>query len=191
MLAATRERCGGLAQVSVRQGDVVALEFDDGVFDAVTCTQVLLYVADVPGAVQEMARVLRPGGRIAIVETDWRGVVMHSSHPGLTRRIFSAWDASVASPNLPVRLGKMLSESGFEAVETRPIPLLNTDYDLPGFSLGMLDWVRHNAEKKGAISEAESTLWRDDLDSLGEQGKYFFCVNRFLFCGAKVRNGKA
>ena len=45
-------------------------------FDAVVCTQVLLYVPHVQTALEEMHRVLKPGGRIVVIETDWRGLVL-------------------------------------------------------------------------------------------------------------------
>ncbi len=45
-----------------------ALPFPDGSFDRVTFGYLLRYVADVPAALLELTRVLRPGGRIGMVE---------------------------------------------------------------------------------------------------------------------------
>lgn len=44
------------------------LPFEDGTFDVVTCQTVLIHVADVPAALREMKRVLRPGGLVAVAE---------------------------------------------------------------------------------------------------------------------------
>jgi demethylmenaquinone methyltransferase/2-methoxy-6-polyprenyl-1,4-benzoquinol methylase len=49
-------------------GDALALPFADGVFDAVTISFGLRNVTDVPGALAEMARVTRPGGRLVVCE---------------------------------------------------------------------------------------------------------------------------
>jgi Methylase involved in ubiquinone/menaquinone biosynthesis len=46
--------------------DVCDMPVDDASFDAVLCTEVLEHVADPVAAVREMARVLRPGGKIII-----------------------------------------------------------------------------------------------------------------------------
>lgn len=62
-------------------GSVEELPFDDATFDVVTCQTVLIHVADVPRALREMTRVLRPGGLVAVAEpnnlaesvTFWRG----------------------------------------------------------------------------------------------------------------------
>lgn len=64
MLAAARGllRERGARNVTFVAGDVVALPFPDAVFDAVTCRIAPHHFADVPGAVREVRRVLRPGG---------------------------------------------------------------------------------------------------------------------------------
>src|SRR5262249_12792045 len=49
-------------------GDALALPFADATFDAVTISFGLRNVADVPLALQEMARVVRPGGRLVVCE---------------------------------------------------------------------------------------------------------------------------
>ena len=48
------------------EGDAANLPFESGRFDAVLCRSALFFFPDVPGAVVEMARVLRPGGVLAI-----------------------------------------------------------------------------------------------------------------------------
>jgi demethylmenaquinone methyltransferase / 2-methoxy-6-polyprenyl-1,4-benzoquinol methylase len=58
------------------QGDVLALPFPNGCFDAVTVGFGVRNVADLAAALRELRRVLRPGGRLAILEiTQPRGVL--------------------------------------------------------------------------------------------------------------------
>ncbi len=185
MVAAATSRCATFAQVVVSSGDVCELGLPDESVDAVTCTQVLLYVADVPRALAEMTRVLKPGGRVAVLETDWRGVVMNASDPSLTTRIFRAWDDTVSSPNLPVKLGPLMRTAGLDTPRVIPIPLLNDTYDEAFFSVSALGWMSGNAVKRGAISRAEEEEWLADMASLGAEGSYFFCVNRFLFVAGR------
>jgi ubiquinone/menaquinone biosynthesis C-methylase UbiE len=56
----------GAAGVGWRQAEATRLPFKDGWFDGVHTHLVLHLVGDVPAAVAEMARVLQPGGRLAI-----------------------------------------------------------------------------------------------------------------------------
>jgi demethylmenaquinone methyltransferase/2-methoxy-6-polyprenyl-1,4-benzoquinol methylase len=65
------------------EGDLLALPFDEGSFDAATVGFGVRNVADLEAALAELHRVLRPGGRLAILEiTQPRGVL---------RPFFSLW----------------------------------------------------------------------------------------------------
>jgi SAM-dependent methyltransferase len=55
--------------VDARVGDVQSLSFDDGSFDCVLAAWVLFHVGDLDRALSELARVLRPGGRLVAVTT--------------------------------------------------------------------------------------------------------------------------
>ena len=181
MIRHASNRCESLRNTEFSEANAEDLPFPKESFDAACCTQVLLYVNDVAQVLSGIRRVLKPAGRIIIVETDWRGVVLNSDYDSITRKIFSAWDAAVPSPNLPVRLGPLLVDNGFCNVDLEPIPILNTEYTPSQFSHGMLNWITRNALKKGVITKEQSQKWLDDLDEKGKSGNYFFCVNRFLF----------
>lgn len=70
--AARRQRNGALlhgsAAAALVRGRAERLPFPDGTFDHVTFTYLLRYVDDPPATLRELARVLRPGGRLAALE---------------------------------------------------------------------------------------------------------------------------
>jgi SAM-dependent methyltransferase len=66
MVAVARQR---LASADVREGDLESLPFNDASFDAVAAVNSVFYAADMGGAMRELARVARPGGRVVI--TAW------------------------------------------------------------------------------------------------------------------------
>ena len=185
MISHAKQRCEGLQQAEFYEGDAAQLPAEDQAFDAVSCTQVLLYVKDVSKVLTEMRRILKPGGRLVIVETDWRGVVLNSPDDALTKNIFSAWDSAVPSPNLPVHLGPLLKKHGFSNIQIEAVPILNTEYSPSNFSHGMLDWITKNAEKQGVLNKDQRKAFLADLVERERFGSYFFCVNRFLF-SAKI-----
>jgi demethylmenaquinone methyltransferase/2-methoxy-6-polyprenyl-1,4-benzoquinol methylase len=71
MLAAGRARVehAGLGdRIELRESRAEDLPFPDGEFDAVSFTYLLRYVDDVPATLRELARVVRPGGTLAMLE---------------------------------------------------------------------------------------------------------------------------
>jgi ubiquinone/menaquinone biosynthesis C-methylase UbiE len=69
MLAIARERAAAIGRdADLRQGDAQALDFPDSSFDTVLCALGLCAIPDDRRAVTEMARVLRPGGRLLLVD---------------------------------------------------------------------------------------------------------------------------
>lgn len=69
MLDVARQRAAELGRdVDLREGDAHHLPFDDAAFDTVVCTFSLCNIPDLRRAVAEMRRVLRPGGRLVLVD---------------------------------------------------------------------------------------------------------------------------
>jgi len=66
MLAVARERVD--ERIELHAGRAESLPFADEEFDALTFTYLLRYVADVPATLRELARVVRPGGVVAMQE---------------------------------------------------------------------------------------------------------------------------
>jgi demethylmenaquinone methyltransferase / 2-methoxy-6-polyprenyl-1,4-benzoquinol methylase len=67
MLSRARPLVGSVYE-EVVQGEAERLPFEDGEFDALTFTYLLRYVDDPAVTMRELARVVRPGGRIAMLE---------------------------------------------------------------------------------------------------------------------------
>jgi SAM-dependent methyltransferase len=59
------------AEADVKQGDALALPFADGEFDRVVAAEVLEHIPDDEAAIAELARVLRPGGTMAVTVPRW------------------------------------------------------------------------------------------------------------------------
>jgi ArsR family transcriptional regulator len=68
MLAAARRRLGGLENVEVRSGEIDALPVEAGSLDAALLFLVLHYLPEPARALAEVARVLKPGGRLLVVD---------------------------------------------------------------------------------------------------------------------------
>jgi SAM-dependent methyltransferase len=73
----------GRSNVEYAIADAHALPFDDGTFDVVHAHQVLQHLADPVAALAEMRRVARPGGLVAVRDSDYRAFAWYPQPPGL------------------------------------------------------------------------------------------------------------
>lgn len=111
MLKAARKRVAGLANVELRQGELLALPIEDGACDGALMTLVLGYLPDPAPALAESFRVLAPGGRLVAID------VMRHDREEFARQMGHA--------NLgfePEALAGLLTSAGFEEIAVRPLP---------------------------------------------------------------------
>jgi demethylmenaquinone methyltransferase / 2-methoxy-6-polyprenyl-1,4-benzoquinol methylase len=173
MLAAARARfagrsaAGGSASaVELIEGQAEALPFADGSFDALTFTYLLRYVEDPPATLRELARVVRPGGRIASLEfgvppwlparAAWR-LYTAVGLPTLGRVVSPEWAAvgRFLGPSIvgfydrhPVeRIVEYWRQAGFEDVGVRRMSLGG----------GIVMWARRSPVRSATDGDAGAT----------------------------------
>jgi arsenite methyltransferase len=186
MLAIARRRATALNaadRVSFMNGDAVSLPYPDEEFDAAVTTQVYEYLDDVPAALAEASRVLRPSGRLLVLDTDWDSIVWHSTDPERMRRVLAAWDEHLVDPYLPRTLTRLLHEAGFVVTRRAVVPLLNAGYDENMFSAGLIGFITAFVPGRHGLTEADAQAWADDLVELKDD--YFFSLNRYVFVASK------
>ncbi|HUP85674.1 MAG TPA: GNAT family N-acetyltransferase [Acidimicrobiales bacterium] len=71
VIAEAEAACGAQEGVRFAVGDVYALDFEEGSFDVVHAHQLLQHLGDPVAALREMRRVLRPGGTLAVRDSDY------------------------------------------------------------------------------------------------------------------------
>jgi arsenite methyltransferase len=177
MLAIASRRVG--ETVELAEGNALSLPADDSSFDAAVSTQVYEYVADIAGALAEVRRVLRPGGRLLVLDTDWDSIVWRSGDDERMAHVLRAWDEHLAHPHLPRVLPELLPAAGFTLRQTAVVPVLNVGYERETYSAGVLGMIAEFVSGRQGITPEEARAWAEDLRSLGED--YFFSLNRYLF----------
>ena len=185
MLSVARRRkpAAGSAPVEFGPGQATGLPFPDGTFNVVASTQVYEYVHDVPAALTEAHRVLRPGGRLLVLDTDWDTIAWRSSDADRMRTILAAWDEHLADPYLPRRLTSLLTQAGFTVTHRSAIPLFNAGYDPRTYSAGLIGFIEAFVPGRAGVTAADANAWAEDLTGLGAD--YFFSLNRYLFLAVK------
>jgi ubiquinone/menaquinone biosynthesis C-methylase UbiE len=185
MVDLARNHCAQLPWVTFGEADATRLPLPDNSFDAAISTQVLEYVADVDAALAELYRVLRPAGRVVIVDTDWDSIVWHSPDRSRMQRVLAAWEEHAADPYLPRTLSNRLAGAGFDVQLQEVVPILNPSFDQNTYSNRLIDLIASFVSGRSNISGDEARIWADELRDLCGDGQYFFSLNRYLFLAVK------
>jgi SAM-dependent methyltransferase len=117
MLAAARRaaEAAGMHNVEFRDGLLEALPVDDGWADVIISNGVLNLVPDKAAALSEMARVLRPGGRLQLAD-----IVLGRAVSDDSKRDVSLWTGCIAGGLLADELAEAVRAAGFTDVEVIP-----------------------------------------------------------------------
>lgn len=112
MLEEAARRLDGLDNVELRVGDLEALPLGDAEIDLAVMSLVLHYTVDPREALREAWRVLKPSGRLLIVE-----LRAHDRGPEYAESMGHVWPGFDEG-----QLAEWMEQSGFGTVRTRPLP---------------------------------------------------------------------
>lgn len=120
MIAAARERHDEGLAVTYDVGDVTALDLPDASVDAVRIERVLQHLVEVDQAIAEIFRVLRPGGRVVVLDPDWGSVAVDMEDPALAETVRAHFLGRAVRPRVGIELRRRLRRAGFASVEVLP-----------------------------------------------------------------------
>jgi SAM-dependent methyltransferase len=185
MLGMARHRAEGRGDATFLEGSATTLPLEDRSFDRALCVQVLEFVADVPAALAELYRVLRPGGRALVWDVDWSTLSWHSAHPLRMQRMLRAWDRHLAHPALPRTLAAALRIAGFTEIRAEGHAFLTTALDPETYGGMMLGVVEQYLAGLEGIDREEAKAWAEEQRILGARGEYFSSVIQVCFTATR------
>lgn len=183
MLALAGSRCGKSPNAEFHEGAATALPFGDAEFDAALSVQVMEYVDDIPLALAEIYRVVKPGGRLMIWDTDWSTVSWHSSDQARMDAVLEDWDAHLSNPALPRTLASHLRAAGWIDVAAAGHNWTNLELGPDAISTSMAGLISSFVAPRMGSEIADA--WMSDLRRLSEAGEYFFSYDQFCFTARK------
>jgi ubiquinone/menaquinone biosynthesis C-methylase UbiE len=178
MLTVARERSRATpCHVRFSVGNALALDEPNRSFDAVRSERTLQWLADPHAGVDEMARVLRPGGRISLIDTDWSTLRLDVGDADVASRVCDAMRAERGRPsNVGRRLGELVRASGFHDVKETSATQVWSEWD-PAESpapLGCFS-MRSLAEDlvaTGHLERAETDGFMSTIHAAAESGRF-------------------
>ena len=88
------------------EGDAIDLPVEDLSFDVVTASQLLCFIPDVDKALSEMFRVLKRGGRLVILDSDWGSLVWNCRDQAFMDRVIRLLTGTYADAYVPRTLSR-------------------------------------------------------------------------------------
>jgi ArsR family transcriptional regulator len=122
MLEAARERTRHLSNVEVRQGEMELLPLEDELLDAAIAVLVLHHLAEPARLFQEMARILKPGGKAIVVDMQPHDRQEYRQQMGHVWLGFA-----------PSQIEKWLSDAGFSLLRINPLSPISSAKGPPLF----------------------------------------------------------
>jgi SAM-dependent methyltransferase len=171
--------------IEFHEAPAAKLPVDDGAFDAAVSIQVLEYVEDVDGALAEIYRALRPGGRALIWDTDWGGVTAHTEDPERHARLMRALDEHCQHVALPRTLPSRLRAVGFTLRCAAPYCMLDLDGGPDSLIGGLEPMMLAFVKGRQGVTDEDIAGWVAEQKALREQGRFFFSSPQFYFVADK------
>lgn len=111
----------GITNVTFSAGDAYSIEFEDETFDVCFCHSTLEALTQPELALQELYRVLKPGGLVAVASVEYSGLILYGDQADLLKKFYeirqTLWrDVAQANPNMGRSLREKLSASGFRNI---------------------------------------------------------------------------
>ncbi|UUZ61029.1 methyltransferase domain-containing protein [Nocardioides sp. B-3] len=167
------------------EGDAPALPFEDGTVDVIRSERVFQHLDDPAAAAREIARVLAPGGRVALVDSDWGSMVQSMGEPDVVRRLMDASFRRWTNPFAGRSLRWLLRRAGL-VVDAE----VGADAAvLPEEQLRVPVLLRNSIEHAladGAITVEEGDRLERDNIAGAERGEAFVAVMMFSVIGRSV-----
>ncbi|MCV2458426.1 methyltransferase domain-containing protein [Streptomyces sp. ICN988] len=165
---ATARAAGSGAPVLFTVGSALAVPFPDQTFDRCRAQALLQHIPNPPGVIDEVYRILRPGGRVAAFEFDLGTTVLDHPNRSTTRTILDFVTDSALQGWVGRQLPRLYREAGFVDITAVPYPVPN-DYDL--FMFTMRRPLAQLVQDR--VLDARSVVrWLRELEELHNAGHY-------------------
>ena len=172
--------CRARGTSRVLTADAHRLPFRTGHFSGAWADRVLQHVDDPHAVLDEMIRVVRPGGRIALADPDYDTQVLDISDQDLARRVlrFRA-DHMLRHGTLAHRHAGLLADRRLTDITVEPRTLVVRDPRAADRVMGLRTWA-HTAADHGHLEVKAADRFVALFDEAVSRGKFLYAVTFFL-----------
>lgn len=183
MVAEARRRAQAAdVPASFCQGDAQALSFVDGAFDATRAERLLQQLGDPRQALDEMVRVIRPGGRVVVIEPDYGTLAIDGADARVTRLLINHRAAHFRSGKVGRKLAPWCKELGVRSLTVKMMTHRQTTY-LSDTEVALREKYVDPARAQGIVTVVEADRWLAQLREAAGKGRFRHAITLFLVAG--------
>jgi len=180
MRGAAVKRCAACSNVDILGGTVTDLPLETASADKAVSLQVFEYLDDLPGAVTEIKRILKPGGRLVVGDMHWDTITWFSDHPDRMKAMLETWDGHLVERCIPAVLPPILRDAGYRVDSITALPFTSTNLHPDGLANMMIHLMKPYVVRKGPFTQDDAVAWADEQAQLAKSGRFFFSITHFV-----------
>jgi ubiquinone/menaquinone biosynthesis C-methylase UbiE len=167
-------------RVEFALGDAHELDFPAATFDAAVAHTLVSHVRDPLAVLAEAARVIRPGGSVAIFDGDYASLTFGSSDPRLGQTIERAIQSMImSSPRVMRELPRLLPRAGLRLMATQAH--VYAEAGSSSFLLNLAETYGPLAAAAGILPAADVDAWLADQRRSAADGTFFAACNYYAY----------
>jgi SAM-dependent methyltransferase len=173
-------------RVELHAGDSHSLDIPDASFDAVVAHTLLSHVEDQLGVLKEIARIVKPGGRIGIFDGDYASLTYGGDDPSVptsTPMDELIIKALVTNPRVMREMPRLLRSAGLSLVQS--FAHVIADIGKAEFFAPGLQAMTKMLPRATGMSEAQVQMWSAAMLKRSEEGTYFGATNFYSYVAMK------
>lgn len=167
-------------KVKFHVGDAHALDYSDGSFDAVILHTLISHVTEAMTVLKEAARVVRPGGTVAIFDGDYSSLTYAYPDPELGELMDGGLVAAVFNnPRVMPSLPRWFRQVGLEMAET--LPHVYAEIGTGGYFKSFAETYAPMVSRAGLVSKEKVDTWLAEQRRAMEEGTFFAACNYYAY----------
>lgn len=185
--AATRlaKETGAAGRLEFRTGDTRKLNIADAQFDVVVAHTLVSHVVNPLTVIKEAARVVKPGGKVAIFDGDYASLTFDQEDPVKGEKDDAAIIASlVTNPRVMRQMPRLLRAAGLKL--TAVFPYVLAEVGKADFWASGVEAYRRFAAQSGQMSKEYADAWAARLVKDADEGIFFGASNFYTYLAKRV-----
>jgi len=166
-------------------GDAHALDFPPASFDAAVAHTLVSHVRDPLAVLAEAARVVRPGGSVAVFDGDYASLTFGGADPRLAAAMEQAFQSIImSSPRVMRELPRLLPKAGLQLTATQAH--VYAEAGSSTFLLNLAETYGPLAASTGLVPAADVDAWLADQRRSAQDGTFFAACNYYAYVAQRA-----